>query len=66
MGGSMFVQWERSLTVSCYDRRKIEENIAEAKEEIREAEAEGQGLLLYHILVLKETSASIRTTVNCL
>lgn len=37
-GGSMFVQWERSLTVSCYDRCKIEENIAEAKEEIREAE----------------------------
>ena len=52
------------LTVSCYDRRKIEKNIAEAKEEIREAE--GQGLLLYHILVSRETSASIRTTLDYL
>lgn len=38
------------LAVSCYDRSKVEENIAEAKEEIREAE--GQGLLLY-ILVMR-------------
>lgn len=40
------------LIVSCYDRSKREENIAEAKEEIREAE--GQGLLLYLILVMRE------------
>lgn len=52
------------MAVLCYGRSQVEENTGEAKEEIREAEE--QDLLLHGILVMREASTSIRTTLNCL